>query len=134
MTYKMAQTKLEGFPYQYGPRVVQPFNQVVSRVKFDNTTLQMIAKTISPNVVHTMGAETEDKYYWYSKLEYVIDDAKVAILLPWAQDFKHPKTNMDRSANVYSNKPVDEQKVSKLLETLAIRLEFDNPYPQISVM
>src|SRR3989338_6791034 len=119
MTYAMAQAELEGFPVQYGEEIVRHLNRVVSARMKDNTTLKEIGEAVSPYVRHALNDDTKDGYTWYGGLYYDVNGARVAVLFPWHQDWKHPETQMDRSINVYSDRELPQEVVGNLLEQIA---------------
>jgi len=123
MTFKVAQTKLMGFPILYDSDVDRHLNQVISSRSFNNFTLNEIGKAVSGDVEHhSTASETEDGYWWFGRLDYKINGSKVAILFPWAQDFNHPETTLDRSLNVYSDRKIDREVVGDLLERVAYQM------------
>jgi hypothetical protein len=127
MTYDMAKTELEGFPIQYGEDVVRHLNEVNNSRMFNNLDLDKIGKQVSSDFEHNIYGKTRDGYEWFATLNYKIEDSKIAILIPWSQDWDHPESQMDRSINVYSDKSVPEEKVKNLLEKLAYQMALKKP-------
>jgi len=127
MTYDMVRTKLEGFPVQYDEEVVQHLNQVSgAENSISNNDLREIGREVSPNVIHTLHGNTDDRYDWFGRLEYEVQGAMVAVLFPWHQDWKHPKTKMDRAINVYSDRELPREVVGDLLENIAYQMTLFN--------
>ncbi len=118
----MKRTGLNGFTTQYDERVVEQLNKVVGPRSYSNEDLRKIGRAVSRKASHSSHDETDDGYGWFGRLDYTVDGAKMAILFPWAQDWNHHETEMDRSVNVYSDRELPRAVVGNLLENIASQM------------
>jgi hypothetical protein len=125
----MEKTKLEGFPIQYGKKMVSTINRIYNeRPQVNKYLIEKSGKAISLKDCKMDGPkQTEDRYTWFGKLEFSVDNSRVAILFPWAQDFNNSKSQLDRSINVYADKPISKQVVSQLVEKVAYNMALSTP-------
>jgi len=127
MTYKMKKTEFTGFPFQYDKDVVKSLNEVVGVRSMNHILLEDVSKAVSPDVEFSFYDKTKDKYVWFLTTKYNINDSKVAVLFPWAQDFDNKETKMDRSINVYSTTKLSNEVVGSLLEKIASQIVVQHP-------
>lgn len=131
MASQLVKTALEGYPHQYGQEVVGSINRVWGdNVRNSIALFQMkdLAESVKGHTnSHMQSIKTDDGYRWFSGITLKVGDANVKVLLPWCQDFNHPETKMDRSVNVYSDKPLPDNLVASTMENVAYKLALITP-------
>ena len=118
MTYEMQRTKFEGFPFQYDSNLIRDLNIAIKKI--NNEMLQRVGYAISEYAEHLIHPQTKDGYDWFGGLIFKLkENAKVAVLFPWAQDWNNSETQSDRSINVYSDEKLPTEIVKGLLRKIS---------------
>jgi len=119
MSTQQHQTALQGYEGPFFPDI-DTLNRAIDSGPLSNASLREICTAVNGHVDVSLHGVTADGYTWFSELTFQRADAKVAILIPWSQDWnKRDGSQQDRSCAVYVQGmlPKDEQR--KLVEELS---------------
>ena len=118
---KKVNAELAGYEQMF-PHVLDYLNTLNDENKLDRNVLLKMSKA-KEEVETTMNTTTRDDYTWYRGYYFKAGEGELAILLPWAQDFKKEEgTQMDRSIGIYKTGNADSEEVSRILKTIEDRL------------
>jgi hypothetical protein len=120
MSLKKVETALEGYESQFISQRLDNLTKSYysSSASLKGSDLEQIARKID-GFFKIDRPHTEDKYGWFWGAHYKFGDGQVAVLFPWAQDFKKAdKVKADRSIGVYYHGRVKVEQIDALLEKL----------------
>ena len=121
---KHTQATLDGFEGPFFPSSIDELRKQLDIVGLPNGSwLEDSARNIEGFVDHLVRPTTSDGYTWFWSLEFFEGSGKVAILIPWSQDWdKSDDTQSDRAIAVYAH-GVDEVTVELVVQQFTLAVE-----------
>ncbi|MBI4095526.1 MAG: hypothetical protein HY438_01545 [DPANN group archaeon] len=115
MSGRKVKTELAGYDTQIFPERLDELNRIYSLfgANSGSYSLDRFLARIESNIL------TADGYKWHKGLHFTIKKGRIAVLFPWALDFKRRDgLQLDRSIAVFTKGRVGKKDAETLIEKL----------------
>ena len=129
MSNEKVRTRLAGYGSQVFPPRIDELNGAYGAYEHETSYYQLtvIGHSLSGEEIvskDSLKPTTGDGYGWFCGLNFNVDDGRVALLFPWAQDIdKKDGTLSDRSCAAYIDGNATEKDADAIIERFCAALK-----------